>query len=618
MVIVKFGNLVDMRDFFKKFFGQKREVNYLYFSFFLVFLSLLSALHYRELPLTGIPLFFLLYAVGQAFLEVCVFVLIAYVLKQWAHRWVYFLFISASFIFLLLHFTDFIMVRLLDASLIYIFKLFFGSGVNQLIAGFQALNMNWTMIAIIVGVFLAIPGVGVGFYWLTSRLAERKPLNLSLNQIAVMIGVAMAALLILDIVAHPFLNRGVYIKYQKTLPFGTTFLSPHPNLFFLPQPVASFRDEKQALQHLPRMTLTHLPNIYFFVIEAFRRDFLDVAPHLASFGNEHIQFRHSFANASATHLSWFALFHADWPYHWAGMRDQWERGSIPLQILKKLGYKIHVYSSADLRYFNMDKLLFGNRRELADAIEEYTFDRSIQPCDRDALAFQSLKRDLAPEGHVYLIFLDSTHSEYSFPKDFPLKYEPIAKEIDYLTIGPKSPELELIKNRYRNSIHYVDHLMGRFFDTLKAENLFDDAIISITGDHGEEFFEEGALFHGTHLNLYQTNVPILLKFPSTDWVPQTDEATHMDLFPSILHYLTKQSDFSPLFDGRSIFSLDRLPFRMAVLQNGPNTPIEFTLEKSDFKLRARFVDPSKLEIIELQGFLEPAILAPLLEPVHKP
>lgn len=602
-----------MKTFFQNIFGQKGEINYLYFSCFLIFLTALSLSHFLnwEIPLTAIPLFFLFYSLGQAVLEVSIFVLVASVLKRWAKRWVYLMFIGASFVLMLLHFTHFIMVRLLDASILYIFKFLFGSGLNHLIAGFQALNMNWTMIAIIVLTFLFIPVLGVGFYWLTLRITNRKPLTLSLYQIGITIGIVGTFLLILDFLAHPYLSQHTYLKYQKTLPLGTTFLAPTAQHLYLEHPIAPFRNEEETIRSLPQAHLGRLPNIYLFIIETFRRDFLEVAPNLTQFGQENLQFRNSFANANSTHLSWFAIFHSDLPLYWASMRDHWKNGSIPLQLLKKLGYQISVYSSADLHFFNMDKLIFGSKRDLPIRIEEYSFDRTIEPCERDALAINSLERDLEREGHVYLIFLDSTHSEYSFPKDSPLKYEPISKEIDYLTIGPKSPELDLIKNRYRNAIFYIDTLMGRFFKILKDKNLYDDAIIAITGDHGEEFFEEGALFHGTHLNQYQTSVPILMKFPSVEWVPQTEDVTHMDLFPSILHYLTKQSDFTNIFDGRSIFSLDRLPFRMAVLQDGPDSPSEFYLEKSDTKLRARIINPSTLEIVELQGFIDPDILTPI-------
>ncbi len=600
-----------LQKFVREILGHKGEINYLYFSFLLLFLTALSLSHFFtwDLPLKGIPLFFFLYAAGQSLLEILCFVMIAAILKRWAPKWVYFFFISASFFLMLFHFTHFLMVRVMDATLLYIFKFFLGSGIQHLIAGFQALNMNMTMIAIIVLTVLSIPVIGIVFYRLTYCLARKKPLKVTLNQIALTIGITGSILLLLDLLAHPFLNQSVYSKYQKTLPLGTTFFAPTPNHLDLPNPVLESRDEKTTLALLPKASLSHLPNIYLFIIETFRRDYLDAAPHLSAFSREHIQFPKSYANANCTYLSWFAIFHSDLPLYWAEMRDGWNYGSIPLQILKNLGYEILVFSSADLRFFKMDKLLFGNERALADHIEEYTFDWSLQPCDRDALCFQSLEKHLKKEGQVHIIFLDSTHSEYSFPKNFPLRYEPIAKEIDYLTIGPKSPELELIKNRYRNAIAYIDDCMGRFFDLLKQKDIYGDAIIAITGDHGEEFYEEGALFHGIHLNEYTTAVPFFFKFPSKEWVPKTEMATHIDLFPSILHYLTDQSDFKMLFDGKSIFSQDRLPYRIAFMQNGPNAPSEFLLEKQNFKLKARFVDPSKLEIIELQGFLEPDIFS---------
>lgn len=602
-----------MKSFLDKIFDQKGEVNYLYFSFFVLFLSILSLSHFFtwEHSFKGVSLFFLFYAFGQALLEVSCFVLIAYILDRWAPRFLYLFFIGISFILMLLHFTHFLMVRVMDASIHYIFKFFFGSGLAHLIAGFQAMNMNWTMIIFTSATFLLIPLVGLLFYHLTNWIVKRKPLNLSLKQIALSIGVIGIFLFTLDLLSLPYLNRTLHSKYKKILPLGTTFLTPTIKSLPLVTPLPPFRNEQEMAERLPYPILSSLPNIYLFVIETFRKDFLPIAPNLSAFGKENIELTHSFANANSTHLSWFSIFHADFPLYWTSMRDAWTQGSLPLQILKKLGYKISVFSSADLKFFQMDKLLFGLNRQLADQIEEYSIDRMLQPFERDALAMENLRQNLAKKGNVYLIFLDSTHSEYSFPLDTPLKYKPISKEIDYLTIHAKSPELELIKNRYRNAIDYIDQLMGNFFDTLKEENLYDDAIIAITGDHGEEFYEEGALFHGTHLNDYQTAVPLLFKFPSKEWVPQTDEATHIDLFPSILHYLTKQSEFRSLFDGKSIFGLDRHPFRMAVFQNGPDTPSEFLIENRDLKLRAQLTSPSNLNILELQGSLQPDIFSPL-------
>ncbi len=623
-----------MKRKFKKFLRWlqkerplKNEINYLYFISLLVFLTLLSLSHFLsfETPLVGIPLFFLLQAFGQAILEVGLFVLIAYLLKRWAPRWTHLVFISLCFVLLLLHFTDFTLGRLMDTSIAYPIQFFFGSGIDHILTAFQALNMNFTMMLIMAATIVFIPVLGLFFYWLTYLVANRKPLSLSLNQIAMGLGSIFALLFVLDLLVHPFLNCPTYAKYQKALPFKTTFISPTPLCIQLPDSLASFRDETQTIDNIPKLSLSRKPNIYFFVIETLRRDFVnqETAPHLTAFANEHIQFPESYSNANSTHLSWFAIFHSDIPYHWTGVRDVWKMGSIPLQFLKRLGYKIRVYSSADLRYFNMDKVIFGQKRELLDQVEEYTSDRTLEPCGRDARAIESFEKDIqsedAKQGNVFIFFLDSTHSEYSFPSDFPIQFAPISKEIDYLTIGPKSQELEFIKNRYRNSIHYVDHLMGRFFQILQQRKLYDKGIIAITGDHGEEFFEEGALFHGTHLNRYQTSVPLYLKFPGKKQKIYAQTATHLDLFPSILHHLTGLSDFSALFDGQSIFAQGRWPYHVAVLHNGPDTPCEFTIEGIGKKLHVRFppgnniYTQSTLEIIDVKTAPENETLDAFIE-----
>ena len=593
-----------------RWLSHKNEVNYLYFSILFVVLSIFSVSHllFWEKPVWGIRLFFLIYSLGQALLEVWAFIFIAYSLKRWAPRWAFFAFIALSFILLLVHFTDFTLLRLMDSSVSYVFKFLFGEGIDHLLTAFLAMNLNFSMIAIILSSLVIIPCLGLLLYWATSRIAKLKPWNISHNQLILAIITTGGSLLFLEVLAHPYLDRLIYHKFQKTLPFGVTFLSPTPKCIQLPHPIASFRDEKETRKHLPHLSAKKKPNIYLFVVETFRRDFVnqETAPLLTAFAEENIDFPSSFANANWTPLSWFAIFQSDFPYDWVSVRDHWTYGSIPLQMLKRLGYKIWVYSSADLSYFGIDQAIFGKKRRLVDKIEEYSSNRSLDPCDRDALCIASFEKDLisknGKEGNIYLFFLDAPHSEYSFPKDYPLKFEPIATHINYLTVTSKT--IEPVKNRYRNSISFVDSLMGKFFDILKRENLYEEAVIAITGDHGEEFYEENVLFHGTRLNRHQTQVPIFCRFPGK--TTATLEATHIDIFPSILHYITGTGYFADLFDGSSIFNPVRSPYRIAVLQNGPDTPVEFSIMKGEELLQVRFLYPrdiysqTQLEVISLQ------------------
>lgn len=569
------------------------RVNTIYFSFFLMGVLSMSLAH-----LGNAPLFFFLQALGQAFLEVGVFLWLALAFNRWTPRWLFHCFIGFSFAILLIHFVDFTVLRLMDTPISFMVKYLFGSGVVQLISTLQALNMNATMVCLIVLSLISIPIIGILFYRATQSLI---PWKLSLQHLAFGLAGIGIGLYGLDLLCHPFLNTETYSKYQKALPLGTTFISPESQFFSLEAPLAQARKEasiQEALREKNFLAASR-PNVYVFVIETLRKDYItpEIAPHLSLFGKENLSFEQSFSNSSSTQTSWFAIFHADFPHHWTKIRDSWQRGSVPLQILKSLGYRICVYSAADLRYYNMDQVLFGQGRQLVDQIEESSVSEVWQ---RDHFVVEAFLSDLekpdSTSGNAFFFFLDSTHSEYSIPKDFPLRFEPMAKEIDYLTLSAK--HIEPLKNRYRTAIAYVDSLFSRCLSKLKEKGLYDQAIIAVTGDHGEEFFEEGALFHGTHLNGYQLSIPLYYKFQNNPWIPLDIATTHLDLFPSILHYLTGRSDFEELFDGKSLFAPGRFPHCIAFLQNGREMPSECLIHNKSGAYRFRLHGPKSVEILD--------------------
>lgn len=581
----------------------------------------------QENSFFGAHLFFFFYALLQSMLEVSLLILGACLLRRWASACVFQMFIGLSFALLLAHYTDFTLLCLMDTSFSYILKFFFGSGVDHLLTAFLALNMNLTMVCIILSSIILVPLIGIGFYAFTERRIVNKSLRVSLKQLLIWPLCIGLSLLLLDGFAYPRLNRLAYDKYEKALPLGFAFFSPPKSCCSLKKALPELRAEEMISAHIEKLppSQERLPNIYFFIIETLRSDFIkpEVAPNLFHFANQHIALPRTFANANYTNLSWFALLHSAFPHQWTQARDSYKEGAAPLRALKKLGYKIRIYSSSDLSYFQMQKTLFGEKSQLIDSLEQYSDLRNLEPCERDALAIQSFAKDLENqrEGTFFLFFLDSTHSEYSFPTNFPLKFTPISDRISYLTISKSSPDLDRLKNRYRNSIAYVDFLVGKFLSLLKEKNLYDESIIAFTGDHGEEFFEEGSLFHGTHLNHYQTAVPIACKLGSDAWKEKIDQTrtqmSHVDLLPSILHYLTKSNDLAPLFDGQSIFSKMKWPYHLSVLQNGPNPPVEFCLEREGQKVALRFSDATTAQLLQSHSPDSQEIASQLLEGLEK-
>lgn len=527
-------------------------------------------------PLGGIHLFFFLYAFGQVVVEVGAFLIVSLLLKRFAPSWVYPLFSYGLFIALLAHATDFAMVRIMDTSIQYVFTFFLGSGFKNFLVAFQALNLNLFMLGMILVAMLGLPLVGVLVYALTQKLSNLKPLDLS-PSLLILFTLAIGLFLFsLDLVIRPHLNQEIYVSYSKRLPLPSPLLAPAKR-----GPIKKPLKQLRAEPELPPIHANKLPNIYLFVVESFRKDAISatVTPHLASFEKKHISFEQSFANSDATASSWFALYHAALPTRWTEVRDRWELGAVPLRMLKELGYQIRVYSSADLSYFQMDRVLFGKNRKLADHVEEFC-SLDLLPLERDQLLFKRLQEDLVPSGTAYLLFLDGTHSEYTLPSGVEPTFTPAAASLDYFSLIRDPSNLEPILNRYKNAVHFEDALFGSFFKTLKERSLYDSSLIAITGDHGEEFFEEGALFHGTHLNYWQTAVPILLKIGQES--ASKELATHIDLFPTLLHHLTGE-EFPSLFEGSSLYGPSK-KVHIAVQHKGPLPPEEIALFSDNQKL----------------------------------
>ncbi len=64
---------------------------------------------------------------------------------------------------------------------------------------------------------------------------------------------------------------------------------------------------------------------------------------------------------------------------------------------------------------------------------------------------------------------------------------------------------------YDGEIVYLDAQLGRLVAGLKARRRYDDTMIVLTADHGEEFCEHGGWWHGQTLYDEQLAVPLLVK-----------------------------------------------------------------------------------------------------------
>ena len=93
--------------------------------------------------------------------------------------------------------------------------------------------------------------------------------------------------------------------------------------------------------------------------------------------------------------------------------------------------------------------------------------------------------------------LDSPHYNYFWPADFDQLHADCANDVP-VKLKPSKEIVGQVIRRYENAVHWVDYAIEEFVDFLKFKGTYDNSVIIITGDHGEEFQEEEAGFIVRH------------------------------------------------------------------------------------------------------------------------
>jgi arylsulfatase A-like enzyme/Flp pilus assembly protein TadD len=91
---------------------------------------------------------------------------------------------------------------------------------------------------------------------------------------------------------------------------------------------------------------------------------------------------------------------------------------------------------------------------------------------------------------------------------------------------------------YRGEVAYLDAELGKFFDFLKAEGLWDDTIIVVSGDHGESLGEHREQGHGFFIYESTVRVPLIFRAPRPFPAARVERIVeHVDIVPTILAML---------------------------------------------------------------------------------
>lgn len=296
-----------------------------------------------------------------------------------------------------------------------------------------------------------------------------------------------------------------------------------------------------------------LPNIVLILIDSWRFDALDarITPNVDALARRSVRFMDHYSGGNATRMGVFSLFYSIPGTYWHRILAERQPPVFMTQLLKH-GYDVQAFRSAPLFSPEFDRTVFAPinavrmRSEGSDSAER---DADLT---RDFLSFLDTRTEQKP--FFALLFYDSPH-KLTFPDDYPLAFRPSAADVNYLGLDNETDPTPL-HNRYRNSVHYVDGLIGQALTAMKQRGLLENSVIVVTGDHGQEFNDNRRNYwgHNSNFTRYQTGVPLILHSPTLPPAVHRHRTTHFDVVPTLLReHFGCSEPFNTYSVGRSLF-----------------------------------------------------------------
>lgn len=132
------------------------------------------------------------------------------------------------------------------------------------------------------------------------------------------------------------------------------------------------------------------------------------------------------------------------------------------------------------------------------------------------------------------------HSPYAPPAkvraQFPprLPPRPAPREVIPAWLDPGGPlDANHYEALYDGEISDVDSALGEFFGALRRTNRWEQLVLVVTADHGEEFFEHGGFEHNITLYDEMLRVPLLIKAPGLRPGLREIQSQSVDVAPTL-------------------------------------------------------------------------------------
>ncbi|MBM3972214.1 MAG: DUF3413 domain-containing protein [Planctomycetes bacterium] len=274
------------------------------------------------------------------------------------------------------------------------------------------------------------------------------------------------------------------------------------------------------------------PSILVIVLESWQADSLrpEIMPNLCHFASAATRFERHLSGGSTTVPGLFSLLFGLHPSYYDKFKGTpVSNPSLFTETLHNQGYRLRVFTSSYLERFSLRSLFFSRV-----ATEDYCYGKDDQWIVERFLSNISLEKGHSSPRFDF-VFLTTSHSPYHYPLEYS-RFVPLPGVEGGYALN-KFADSRPYKNDYHNSLYYSDALLKQVFDKMESEGRMENTWIIVTGDHAEEFNENGLGYwgHGSNFTRWQTQTPLVVKSPgqSVGGV-ESRMSLHQDVVPTLM------------------------------------------------------------------------------------
>ena len=303
-------------------------------------------------------------------------------------------------------------------------------------------------------------------------------------------------------------------------------------------PPPSERPARPASER-PKPAAADGPNVLLLVVDTLRCDHVgcygssrDTTPNVDALAADALRFTKAYATAPWTIPSVGSMLTGLYPSSTRGP-GTWsplpsERITLA-EILKGQGYG----TAGVVSHF-----LVGSRLNFQQGFDVFLQQhaRGDDYVSTEGVTLQAIStlRNFATNKQTFFLFVHyfdphysyRAHPEYGFaaPSAGRLDGTQSIHELRDMLPDMTEEETGYLRDLYDEEIRYTDAGIGRLLDTLRELELYDDTIIVLVADHGEEFAERGWLGHTRTLYDELMRIPLIIHLPESRGAGRVVEA----------------------------------------------------------------------------------------------